>query len=823
MRKTTYKNTYLFTIVFLLSCISITAQKTVVYGTISKTKTGAPLPYVNVSFKGTDIGTSSDQQGKYTLETSEKVDTIIFSFIGFQKEKRVVQKGQIQTVDIYLTENDLQLKEVKIGAPDEDPALQLLRNVIKNKPKNNPAQYEYLEYDNYSKVELDLNNMTKKFTDRRIFKTFDFIMDYIDTLEGEAFLPALISETSSEVYYRKFPEKKKELVKANQVSGIENQSISKLAGDLYLSVNIYENYIPIFNKEFISPISNSSERHYKYYLMDSATIDGKWCYQIRYLPKRLGELTFRGDMWIHDSTYAVKKIEGRIAAEANLNFVKTLQVEQYFNLQDTNWVLKKQKIFADFELMEQLFGVFGRRTSIRENIVVNKERGNEFYNKSRVELDEDALEKDSAFWLKRRPESLSKQEYNIYKMIDSLNQHPRFILYKKLVRMIYTGFFQIGPIEVGNLYSLYSFNAIEEHRFQLSLQTSNDFSERVEFHGYGAYGVKDDKWKYGIGTRWKTFMQPRGMFYLDYYNDLEQLGISPDQKSTGNLANSVLSKRVINRLTSVERIVTKYEQDFFRGFRAKVSLDWKEYTSIGAIPYKRMNDAGELEDVKKITTFEVSAGIRYAPQEKFLAGKFDRVSLGTNLPIFTLDYTRGVKDVFRSNYNYHKLSLGIDHNPKIGVLGRIDYQIFAGKIWGQLPYPFLEVHPGNQSYYYRDRAFNLMGFFEFISDQYVGFYYQHYLNGFLLDKIPLIKHMKWRTILTARAVWGSYDNKHRNELLLPEITKTLNDPYLEVGFGIGNILRFFRLDFVWRVLNKRDESVYGNDNFGIFGKFQLDF
>ena len=294
-----------------------------------------------------------------------------------------------------------------VKAPDEDPALILLRQVIAQKPKNDPEQHQYLEYDNYSKIQIDLNNMSEKFKDRKIFKKFDFVMKYIDTLEGMAFLPALFSETKSEVYYRKKPQSTKEMVVANQVSGLENESISKFAGDLYFSVNLYKNLLSIFNKEFISPIANNGENFDKYYLMDSATIEGQWCQQIRFIPKRVGDLTFRGDMWIHDTTFAVKQVKGRISAEANINFVQNLQVEQYFTQVDSNWVLKKEKLFADFEVTEELFGVFGRRTSIRSNIVVNKERPNDFYARNQVELDTNAMKKDSSYWEKERPEPLS--------------------------------------------------------------------------------------------------------------------------------------------------------------------------------------------------------------------------------------------------------------------------------------------------------------------------------------------------------------------------------------------------------------------------------
>lgn len=800
------------------------SQKTTIIGRVSDAETGEELLFVNIRLLNTDVGTTTDEGGKYIIETTQDADSIMASFVGYQPEVRPIIKGRTQQINFELKPIDQSLDEIVVVA-GIDPAMFVWKKTINRKKYNNPEKIDYLEYDVYNKFQFDLNNIGEKFKKSRLFKKFDFIMENIDTLEEKEFLPILISESKSTYYWRESPRKYKEIIKGNKISGIENQSVTQFMGEMYFTVNIYNNYIPLFDKSFISPISDNGDSFYDFYMLDTLKVDDVNCYEIRFVPKRIGELTFEGTLWITaDSTYAVKKTEGHISEFANVNFLNEMMFKQSFEqVSDTLYILNYEKVFADFYLTEQTIGIFGRKTSVRRNFKVNQPKSKEFYNDlETVVVDSASLKNDDPdFWAKERLDSLNDQEKGIYEMMDSLEENKTYNFYKKLGQMGYTGYFPLGPIEIGNLYSMYAFNAVENNRFALSLRTSNEFSKRIEFHGFAAYGSLDEEFKYGAGLRWKVFTQKRGMLYLDFYKDYEQLGRSPDVKSTSTFGNSVLAKNLIDRLTFVEKVDFKFEKDWFNGFTSTFYTNWKRYTPINPEAYQREVNPGYFEYIPKITTAEIGVSIRYSKDERYVAGEFDRESLGSKFPVLTLDYSKGIKGVFDSQYNYHKLTFNLEHKPKLGIYGKMRYNIFAGKYWGALPYPFLFVHPGNETYYWQTRAFNLMNFFEFISDSYTGFFMEHYFDGLILDHIPLVKHTGWRSVFTARGLIGTISDIHKKEMVLPEYSKTFNnEPYVEVGFGIHNILKFIRIDCVWRVTQK---DPYAPNNFGVFGKFQFSF
>ncbi|MCB0768752.1 MAG: carboxypeptidase-like regulatory domain-containing protein, partial [Flavobacteriales bacterium] len=180
------------------------------------------------------------------------------------------------------------------------------------------------------KIEFDLNNITEDFTQKKLFKPFAFIFDNIDSTDAKPYLPIFMTETLSEVYYRQKPQSKRELIRGTKVSGIENESVSQFMGDMYQNVNIYDNFLVIFGKNFISPIADGGKAWYDYYLTDSAFIGKEECYKLEFRPKRVQELAFQGEIWINDTTYAVRKAEAGIAEGANLNFVQGFWVRQEY-------------------------------------------------------------------------------------------------------------------------------------------------------------------------------------------------------------------------------------------------------------------------------------------------------------------------------------------------------------------------------------------------------------------------------------------------------------------------------------------------------------
>jgi hypothetical protein len=201
------------------------------------------------------------------------------------------------------------------------------------------------------------------------------------------------------------------------------------------------------------------------------------------------------------------------------------------------------------------------------------------------------------------------------------------------------------------------------------------------------------------------------------------------------------------------------------------------------------------------------------------------VSLGSPYPIVTLDAALGMKGVLNSSYSYQKLKLSVSDNVPIAPLGSLYYNVYAGKIYGTLPYLMLEVHPGNELYYYDSYAFNMMNRYEFLSDQWAGFNIEHNFGNGIFSYIPGVRKLKLRQFWTAKGVIGRLSEHNRDLNFAGGYPfKTLEgNPYLELGTGVENILHFLRVDFVWRVLPKPEPGESLQRRFGVFGSFKLQF
>src|SRR3989338_3625437 len=690
------------------------AQTTRVEGTVTDQVTGAPMPFVSVRFQDTKIGTLTDTLGHYSFETYYASDTLVFNFSGYLRIKKFVRMDESQVIDVMMPVLTTEIEEVVVTAPDEFPSTILHKKVIAHKDINNKEKLEAYEYQVYNKAQLDLNNIGESFEKRDMVKRLDLIMDYMDSAEnGTNFLPVILSESVSNYYYRKEPKKKREVVSATRISGIENLELNQFLGDMYLDVNIYDNTLFLFNKSFISPVSNFARSYYRFYLEDSMYIDKYWCYKLTFKPKRTGDLTFEGEMLIHDTTYAVKEFSMNIAPWSNINYVQDLYIEHQFEqVAPEVWMLTQERMITDVKLTKgtDLYGLYGRRFSTRKNFVINKDRPLDFYqSNSTVEIEEGAEHRSDEYWNEVRHIPLSKQEEGIDQMVDSLNTIPYFKMLKNTIYMLTTGYYPIGKIELGDAFGLYSFNQVEKSRVALAIRTSNAFSRRIELGARLAYGFGDKRFKYAASLRFNITPKKRGMLSLYYSYDLEQIGQSPTAAAIGSTFGTLFRTGPFNNLTFVEKTGINLEKDIAKDIILFGGFEWKEYVSLGLANYVKPNPITGIDDtINRIQTTEFTLRFRWAKNEEFIAGSFDRKSVKSKFPIIAIQGIFGFKNLFGADYNYQKLDLFIQHSIPIGVLGRIKYGVNFGYIFGQAGYPFLKVHEGNQSYWLMDNAFNKM-------------------------------------------------------------------------------------------------------------------
>lgn len=813
---------------FFLAGGQLLAQKTIVSGTVYDAETKEPLPFVNIGFKGSKIGTTSNMDGKYYLDTYYATDSLTASYLGYKPLSLKVKLDAPQVLDFALKEGSVSLGEVIISGKDaENPAHVILKKVINNKPINNREKLDAYQYETYNKIQFDLNNLGEKFTKRKVFKDFDFIFDNIDSSTAKVSLPFFITETISDYYFQRSPRGRKEVIKATRVSGINNESISQFMGQMYQDVNIYNNTLNIFGKNFTSPISGFGLGFYRYYLVDSTFIDNKWCYRLDFHPRNENELVFEGHMWINDTTYAVKEIEARILKSANINFISDLLVRhEYDEVEREVWMLTKENLVADFSLVDSESGFYGRRTVSYKDFVINDPKEPEFYSGAEfVLINNDANKKEDTYWESARHEEMSMNEQAIYNMVDSLKSNARFLTYVDVINFLIQGYKKYGKIEVGPVFTFLSFNQVEGLRPKFGLRTSNDFSKDMILEGHVAYGLRDEAWKYSIGGRRLLGRKPRQMVGAYYSRELELVGQVPVFFPRDHWVQFFTVRNPQDRLMFNQQLRLFAEREWFTGFTTLLEFRRQRLEARGDWDFERQaaagNDVMAIVNVPSITASEISLGSRFAYRETFVDGEFERLSLGSKYPIISARLDVGISGLFGSEYDYQRLTVKLSDRVPLGPFGSFLWKAEGGHTWGDAPYPLQFIHAGDESIFYNSQAFNSMNFFEFVSSEYVSLRAEYKMEGLILNKIPLFQKLKWREVVGVNAIAGRYQEGNPAEFLLPDRTFALDDgPFAEAYVGIENIFKFVRLDAMWR-LSYRDKA--NARNFGLFIGFQIQF
>jgi len=819
---------YLLLLLLVCSSKFSLAQETKVYGKVVDAATLEPLPFVNIIFKSINVVAATDFEGKYSISTTQKADSLIFSFIGYNKITRAVKKGVSQEMNVAMTQG-IALAEIEVK-PGENPAHRVLRKIIANKDNNDRKKLDAYEYEVYNKIEFDLNNVGEDLKKSKLLKPFAFVFDNIDSsnVQEKPCLPVFMTESMSDFYYRRSPKVKNEIIKASKVTGLENNSVSQFMGDMYQNVNIYDNTILVFGKSFVSPISDNALLFYKFYLIDSMVIDGHKCYQLQFKPKRKQELTFTGNLWAADTTFGIIQIEMSISDDANINYITSTNVVQKYIFVDSTWMLHKDRLVIDFnpypieQKKKEVMGIYGRKTTSYANFVINKPRPDTFYSlKENLKINEDAIKKDDAYWQKHRHDSLSKNEIQIYKMVDTLQSLPIYKTWVDVIQLFVSGYKVTRNFEYGPYYNMISYNTIEGPRLRFGGRTSNQFSKWYELSGYVAYGTRDEKLKYMLGIRTFISKKPRTMMGMYFKNDNEILGQSQNGFTTDNILASFLRVSPLRNLTNVRQLDTYIEREWFPGFSSKLNFVNRKMFPLADFKYDYYKSENEIGIKDFLTTSEFRFQTRFAYDEKFLDGAFTRTSLGTKYPIVQLQYTMGIKDLFFSDFSYHKMVLRLDDRIRINPIGYFDYALQYGKIWGRLPYPLMELHGGNETYVFDIYAYNAMNYYEFVSDEYASASIEHHFDGFFLNRIPLMRKLKWREVAGMKALIGTVNDKNRDVLIFPNHLYALTrGPYMEANIGVENIFKIFRLDGVWRLSYLDNPRVVP---FTIKGTFQIIF
>lgn len=832
LHKTIWSQVFLL-ILFVIPS-TLLAQTTRVGGKVQDVN-GHVIPYATVYFKDSSKGTLSDENGKFYMESKETYSALVISFMGYKTIELELKSGNNLGLEVILEEESASLDEVVIVSGKQpkknNPAIDILRKIWEHKRQNGVKNFKQYEYDKYEKIEFDLNSIDSTLMESKFFEGLEFVFDMVDTsrVTGNSYLPIFINESYSKIYGDNKYNLEKEELEANKNSGFDNnQSLIAFIKDLYAEYDIYDNYIKLFEKSFTSPLSRTGIHVYNYALVDSAYRNNKWAYNIVYYPRRSNELTFRGDFWVNDTTWAVQEINMQASKSANINWIRDIYIEQEYEvLNDSVFLLKRDHFFSDFALREkeEATGMYGKRTTLYDNYVFDEEKDKKFYKKVRNQFDPAIYNRSTEYWADVRMESLNKDEVGVYQMLDTLKTIPKFNRMYDLAATLTSGYYQRGFLDYGPIFSILGYNEVEGWRTRLGARTFFDQNDMWRLEGFAAYGFRDQKFKYGLSAKVLLNRNYRIKAFGGHRSDVEQTGAqltSTNDVLGRNLASSSLFSVGSNdRLTKIKLSNFGFEVEPWNNLVLRLTGSYRSLQSASeSFSLDYYDEDGNV--IGHIRQPEMEFAIQYTPGKKMSGYGVERLSVNDGkYPTFILNYSHGFKDFMNGAFSYNKVQ-ALYHQPiNIGGLGKFSSIIEAGTIFDPVPLGLLNPIPGNQSYFSIYNTFTQLDYYEFVSDTYTAWHVEHDFGGRLLSRIPLLRDLKLREIVGFRTVYGtiSDENKALNasdlEYVAPE------DIYWEWSAGVGNIFKVFRLDFNFRGNYLKDNP--DARKFGVTGTFQFVF
>lgn len=827
---------YVCFITFFLCTLCSIAQEVIIKGTVTDSITGEALPYASLIFKGTTIGTATDMNGHFELTLPERTQMLEISYLGYKTKQMNITPQYSGRLDIGLSPDDIALQEVTVKPQKEkynkkdNPAVEFAKQMIERRKENSPRNKNYYQYDQYEKILVGLNEFEQKSKRNGKASKFSFLNEYVDTLEsGATILPIMEKEKIETILYRKEPKSEKRIVKGQQSSGVDEilaqDGVQQFLDEVFKDVDIFQNNIPLFLQRFVSPLSNIGPNYYKYYLLDTLMVNNHKCVDLGFIPFNSETFGFTGHLYVTlDSTYFIQKAILNVPKDINLNFVSKMSIEQTFERTDDHTrLITKDDIIVHFKLTEDSKGMYARRLNKYSNHTFEEpETGyhfRAFAQKQPVITLENAQQQPELFWKEIRPqEAIRKNNKSIKEMMTELRSVPLFYYTEKAIAILFSGYVQThkdiqkSKFEVGPMNSTIGGNELEGFRMRVGGGTTPQFNKHLFLEGYTAYGFKDEKLKYDIAAEYsfnerKQYLKefPRHSIRLSHSYDVYKLG---EQYTNTSKDNMLLSIKRINDLRATYQRQTEigYIREHYNGISYGINLrNRREYATEYA-SFQQKKAGGIVTPINHYDMSTMELKFRYGKNEKFYQSRNSRIPITYDAFIFNLSHVMAKKDFLGSAYDYHRTDISFQKRFWFSAFGYLDAIVKAGKVWNEVPYPLLILPNANMSYTIQPETYTNMNPLEFINDEYASWDLTYYMNGNLLNRIPLIKKLRWREVFCFRGLWGNLTdknnpNKNEEELFLfPKGTYQMEKtPYMEASIGIENIFNAVRVDYVRRL------------------------
>jgi len=823
---------YLILIFFLITWQSF-SQSIQVSGKVTDQETGLPVPYVNLMFKNTRIGTLSDSLGIFTLTSKQKVDSLSFSTVGYLSKTIKVQAGITKDLIVSLKPDLVKLSEVEV-MPDDGPARRMLKKVFDSKKQNNPAKYDRYSYRKYTKWEYHLQNVGKKLIQSKAFRNDQSV--FKSDSDSTKYLPIYFSEQLVYNEFQRNPLKQKSTVLADKTSGVgvlDDYEISGYTSALDIEVNFYDNYINLFLQNFVSPLADNGWFYYKYYLADSTQLsDGNKEYRIEYFPRRLGDKVFKGYFTINSRNYSLLEVDGTLATSSYINFLKSMRLKgNYQMVDDSIPFFRRNQIDAIFNYVplknnpsKKPISLFFTQSSVIDSVSVHqKEEVKLSTTNGRYETIKmpDATERDQNYWENHRLEGLNEREMLVTATIDSVSNIKVVKFANNLSSMVMTGYYDLGKWEFGPYTNVINTNKVEGLHLFVGARTSSEISTRYMLWGGLGYGFRNKKINGIAGFGYKFPTNHRQLVKVSYDDKIVRAGenekilflyenaLSPTEN---NLISQIFKRDELDELFREQKLATSYEYEWYPGLMNKLGANYTRHFSPEFYPFLKDGHPVDL-----VSAIEVNLDTRFSWQEKVIDDKFLRIYMATDYPIIHLAVAGG-KVFYSGEENYYgRVFATIEQYLRLGQTA-VNYALEGGMYFGKLPYTMLDIPRGNETFGYYSYDFNMLNFMEYMHDKYFHAYLEYHLNGFVFNRLPLLKRIGLREVFSAKTMIGSLSDKHQQIVEFPVNVTSMSNPYLEVGAGVENIFRLFRVEAVWRVSPK---SIQGAPSFGLRAKFEI--
>ena len=847
-----FRKLYFVVALLLVSTLQLMAQQKITGRVIDED--GFAVSYASVQYRGHKIAVSSDSQGKFSIEKHPGW-VLTVSALSY-KSQTISVNEKMDFIEVKLKDDSHKLNEVVVKTKrgkysrKDNPAVELMRRVIAAKKKTDLSNHDYYQYDKYQKITLALNDLKKEQLEGKFFSKRQYLLDQVETspYNGKLTLPVSIDETVSQHIYRKDPKTEKDIIKGQQSNGIgqviqTGEILNTALKDAFTDVDIYDDYVRLLQYPFPSPIGRTGISFYHYYIEDTVYVERDLCYHLQFIPANSQDFGFRGELYVlADSSLHVKKCNLYMPHNTDVNYVKNMKIEQeYTRLDNGEWVLSKDDMIAELHVNSVLQDLLVVRNTRLTDYAFDELPKILFKGKAKVRHDMDAMNRDEAYWNKYRQVDLTKSESSMDSFIHRMENSKGFKYIIFFVKALMENYVEIGggtdgkksKFDLGPVNTYISKNFVDGIRLRLAGRTMAALNPHFFWDGYAAYGTKSNDWYTGNIFTYSLNKKKNSPFEFPMRNltfEVARDVTSPsDENLLHNKDNFFMTFRAATQdemfLYHRQKLAFTYETDW--GFRFNTSLRFQSNRTVGNLHYYHLDGT----EVKKIRMTDLNVGINYNPGVTYVNTKQQRLPINLDSPEIGLSHTMGFKGFMGGQYHSNITKLSIYKRQWLGSWGYLDFHAIGQAQWNKVPFPMLILPPINLSYFEQESTISLMKDWEFLNDRQVFWALSWDMNGKLLNRIPLIKKLKWREWFAIKGVWGHLTDKNNPYLeknqgdgrlfKFPKNSHVMNDtPYWECVAGVHNIFKFFSVEYVRRLTYLNNNNI---DKWGIRFGFMMSF